>query len=75
VTSIAPTPPWLLPYARQGCDGRHYPVESCALCLPFPLPLRRQNEPLRVQPWGQVARSGIASWEPARGMQTDPEDV
>jgi hypothetical protein len=31
VTSIPPTPPSLLPYARQGCDGRHYPVESCAL--------------------------------------------
>jgi len=40
-----------------------------------PLPLRRQNEPLRVQLCGHVpfGGSGIASWAPARGTQNDPD--
>jgi hypothetical protein len=41
-----------------------------------PLPLCRQNEPLRVQPCGQVPfGNGMASCAPARGTQNDPDDV
>jgi hypothetical protein len=40
-----------------------------------PLPLRRQNEPLRVHDHGQVplCGNGIASWAPSRGTQKEPD--